>query len=57
MSVIIKKDDSVEEIRKAIQEATGKKSTKKVSLDKYFGKVQFDAEGLTYQKNVRDEWK
>lgn len=57
MSIIITNDDSVEKIREAIQQATGKKNKRKISLDKYFGKVHFDEKGVEYQKRVRNEWK
>ncbi|NGP90194.1 hypothetical protein [Fodinibius halophilus] len=57
MSIIITKDDSAEKIREAIQQATTKKTQKSINLDKYFGKIDFDEEGLEYQKRVRNEWK
>jgi len=28
-----------------------------ISLDKYFGKINFGIDGLTYQLKVRDEWR
>ena len=28
-----------------------------INLDKYFGKIKFGVDGLTYQLKVRDEWR
>jgi hypothetical protein len=28
-----------------------------IDLDKYFGKIKFDSEGLAYQLKVRDAWR
>jgi hypothetical protein len=28
-----------------------------LNLDKYFGKINFDTDGLDYQLKVRDEWR
>ena len=28
-----------------------------VNLEKYFGKIDFGVEGLTYQLKARDEWR
>ena len=56
MSVVIKKEDSAEKIREALNRATNTKNKKSIPLDKYFGKVSFDIEGLAYQKKLRDEW-
>lgn len=57
MSVIINKNDSNEAIRKALRKVKDKKSRKKIALEKYFGKIPFDENGLTFQKRVRNEWK
>lgn len=57
MSVIIHKKDSEKKIDKAIQKATSGKNKNKIALDRYFGKVSFNTDGLTYQKRIRDEWK
>lgn len=57
MSVTIHKNDSNETIRKAIQKVTSRRKGKNISLDHYFGKINFDMEGLDYQKKIRNEWK
>lgn len=56
MSVTIHKGDSDKAIREAIRKVMSQKAKKEISLEKYFGKVSFDTDGLTYQKNVRNEW-
>ncbi|MGZ3871689.1 MAG: hypothetical protein ACXVJD_02160 [Mucilaginibacter sp.] len=28
-----------------------------INLDKYFGKIKFGVDGLTYQLRTRDEWR
>lgn len=57
MSLTIHKKDSEKTIRETIRKATELKSKKTVDLDRYFGKVDFGVDGLTYQKKLRDEWK
>jgi len=56
MSVIKHKKESVQAIRKAIEKASSQKKKKSVEIDRYFGKVKFGMDGLSYQKKVRDEW-
>ena len=56
MSIVIKRSDSKEKIDKMIEKAIDRKDKKTVDLDRYFGKVKFESEGLEYQKKVRDEW-
>ena len=56
MSQKIKKNASLKAIREAFQQLLNKKQKKKPDLDQYFGKIQFDVEGLKYQKKVRNEW-
>lgn len=50
MSVTIHKSDSKVDIQEAIRKVMNKEGKKSISLDKYFGKVTFEADGLTYQK-------
>jgi hypothetical protein len=57
MSLTIHKKDSEKTIRETIRKATERKNRKTVDLDRYFGKVDFGVDGLTYQKKIRDEWK
>ena len=42
--------------KRKIKAALSKISTKKkkINLDKFFGKVNFGVDGLTYQRNVRE---
>jgi len=54
MTITIKKSDDAETIREKIDRLTHKK--KKPDLSKYFGKVNFDDNGLTYQRKLRNEW-
>jgi hypothetical protein len=56
MSVTIHKNDSKEAIRETLRKVTNQKASKSITLDKYFGKVSFGTDGLTYQKKVRNEW-
>ncbi|SHG33872.1 hypothetical protein SAMN05443144_12528 [Fodinibius roseus] len=57
MSVTIHKNDSDKAIREAIRKVMNQRERKKsIPLEKYFGKVSFDTDGLTYQKKVRNEW-
>ncbi|MDR8393391.1 hypothetical protein NC796_19710 [Aliifodinibius sp. S!AR15-10] len=57
MSVTIHKNDSDKAICEAIHKVLNRKHKDKIKLDRYFGKVSFDIDGLTYQKEVRNEWK
>ena len=57
MTLTIHKKDSEKTIRETIRKAMERKSKKSVNLDRYFGKVDFGTDGLTYQKRIRDEWK
>ena len=56
MSVTIHKNDSDKDIRAAVRKVLNQKKRKSITLNKYFGKVSFDVDGLTYQKKVRNEW-
>ena len=56
MSVTIKKDQSSAEIEKKIKSITKKKDKKGLDVSRFFGKIQFGEDGLTYQKKIRDEW-
>lgn len=42
---------------KAIQAALKKvRPTKKLNAAKYFGKINWDEDPLTFQRSLRDEW-
>lgn len=56
MSITINKTYSDKEIDKAMQKLTDRKKKEKIPLDKYFGKVTFETDGLSYQKKIRNEW-
>jgi len=56
MSITIHKNDSDKDIRAAVRKVLNQKERKDIPLDKYFGKVSFDVDGLSYQKKVRNEW-
>jgi hypothetical protein len=58
MVIVIKKDapaNAVEEALKTIANQP-KKPQKGFDPSKYAGKIKFPIDGLTYQKQVRDEW-
>jgi hypothetical protein len=58
MVIIIKKDapaNAVEEALKTIANQP-KKAQKGFDPSKYAGKIKFPVDGLTYQKQIRDEW-
>lgn len=57
MTIIIHEEDSEKKISREIQKAMRHKKKNEITLDRYFGKVTFNTDGLTYQKNLRDEWK
>jgi ribosomal protein S5 len=57
MSVIIHKEDSEKAVQKAVQKAIDQKKKNHIELDRYFGKVSYDIDGLQYQKKIRNEWK
>jgi hypothetical protein len=48
-----------EEIKPTVKKSKKRSASsdvKKIDWDKYFGKIHFSEDGLTYQKRVRDEW-
>jgi hypothetical protein len=54
MTVKISKTTTRKEIEKAL--AKSKSKRKRINLSKYFGRVDFGIDGLTYQKKIRNEW-
>lgn len=56
MSVTIDKDQSKKQIEKKIERVSKEKEGKRIDAGKYFGKIDFGVDGLTFQKRVRDEW-
>ena len=57
MGVIIKKDAPPSVIKKATKANKDDRATQKgFDAKKYEGKIKFPVDGLTYQKQVRDEW-
>jgi hypothetical protein len=55
MKVLLKKGMSQEEMEKELAKLEQKKG-KRASLKKYIGKVDFGTDGLSYQKQLRNEW-
>mgnify|MGYP003460309526 CR=1 FL=1 len=55
-SMVIKvgKKESARIIAQKLKKATAK--TKKINWDKYFGKIDFPVDAITYQRKMRDEW-
>jgi hypothetical protein len=57
MVVVIKKDAPPSAIQDAMKAIAEERSTRKgFDAKKYAGKIKFPVDGLTYQKQVRDEW-
>lgn len=54
MIIEIKKPVTKEKVNQAIKRIS--KEGKKKSLRKHFGKLKRGVDGMTYQKQVRDEW-
>ena len=54
MTVMLGKNPTKKEAEDAIEKL--RKRKKKINLDKYFGKVDFQIDGLKYQKKARNEW-
>jgi hypothetical protein len=54
MVIKLNKDATIKEIKAVFRKISGKKRNP-VNLDRYFGKVDFKVDGLTYQKKIRDE--
>ena len=51
MTIRISKKTKPKELSKVLKQfKTGKK---KIDIDKYFGKIDFGTDGLTYQKKIR----
>ncbi|OIN59747.1 hypothetical protein [Arsenicibacter rosenii] len=58
MVIRIKKDAPASAIDEALKTLANQPKTARKGFDpkKYAGKIKFPADGLTYQKQVRDEW-
>lgn len=54
MTIKISRKDSVKLKAKKLAKATSK--SKHINWDKYFGKIKFPVDALTYQIKLRDEW-
>jgi hypothetical protein len=48
------KKESPGTIAKKLKKASTK--TKRINWDKYFGKIEFPVDAITYQRKMRDEW-
>ena len=53
MLIEITKDTGLAQIDKALKKL---KLGKQFNAKKHCGKVKWDVDGITYQKNLRDEW-
>jgi len=51
----INKTTTRSQLDAALTKLSKKKAT--IDLNKYFGKVQFEVDGLEYQLKARDEWR
>lgn len=57
MVVEIKKDAPPSAVKDAMKAIEKDRATRKgFDAKKYAGKIEFPVDGLTYQKQVRDEW-
>jgi hypothetical protein len=57
MVVVIKKDAPLSAVSDALKAIEEDRATRKgFDAKKYAGKIKFPVDGLTYQKQVRDEW-
>jgi hypothetical protein len=58
MVVHISKKSKPEEVKKALKKLAAQRKRKKKSLADFYGKLPGAyGDGLTYQKNVRNEWR
>ena len=53
MTVKIKRE-STKKVASKLRKITSR--SKKINWDKYFGKIEFPVDALTYQRRMRDEW-
>ncbi|HEV7378408.1 MAG TPA: hypothetical protein VGN64_01330 [Dyadobacter sp.] len=57
MVITIKKDAPASEIKKAMETLAEERAKRKgFDAKKYAGKIKFPIDGLTYQKQIRNEW-
>jgi hypothetical protein len=54
MVMKVGKKESAKSMAKKLKKVSAR--TKKIEWDKYFGKIKFPVDALTYQKKIRDEW-
>lgn len=55
MTVVIKKGDSIDRIRKKLSKLKGK--GKKFPAHKFLGLIKIDEDPVKIQRRLRDEWK
>ena len=48
------KKESPRTIAQKLKKASAK--TKKINWDKYFGKIEFPVDAISYQRKMRNEW-
>jgi hypothetical protein len=56
MIIEIKKPITRMKVEKALSKIKKEKGTPKKTIAKHFGKLKRGIDGLTYQKNARNEW-
>ncbi len=54
MTVKIGKKESLKKVAGKLRKVTS--NSKKIDWNKYFGKIEFPFDALTYQRKMRDEW-
>lgn len=54
MTIKIGKRESPKKIARKLSKM--KSMSKRIHWDKYFGKIKFPVDALTYQQKMRDEW-
>ena len=54
MTIKIGKKESLKKVAGKLTKITSK--SKKIDWNKYFGKIEFPVNALTYQRKLRDEW-
>lgn len=55
MTIVLRKNKSAKNVKKAIEKLSGKR--KSFNAGKHSGKLKRNLDGLRYQKKQRDEWK
>lgn len=54
MVVKLKRRESQKNLKSKLRKVSAK--SKKIDWDKYFGKINFPVNAVSYQRKLRDEW-